>query len=193
MAAIHDLLAATSEIALARNVAVHHDNAREEYLGRSGPIRDFWDFEERTADYFAYHYEKCVVPGARMPASTARSKVKSLLQQELRRHHSDLDGAYRDAIDGTNSGLRGVLDAIADALKAEAIEDYITEQFDRRVAPVDPAQRVEIVRQFIEHYGGVLRGAIDPNRVEQYAHRYKELIRLYSNGLRGASSLFRRL
>lgn len=193
MAVIHDLITATSEIAIARNVAIHHDNARESFRCRSNSPRDWTDFEDGIGDYYAYHYEKCVVPGARMPAATARSEAKTLLEQEMRRHHTDVVGAYRDAVDGTNSGFRGVLDTIADGLKAKAIENYIMEQFDRRVAPAEPAQKIEIVRQFIRHYGPIFGDAIDPQRVEYYAHRYKELIRLFSNGLRGTSTLFRRI
>ncbi|NUM53449.1 MAG: hypothetical protein HUU46_07385 [Candidatus Hydrogenedentes bacterium] len=193
MAVIHDLITATSEIAIARNVGKNHDNARELYRRRHDNIVSWQEFEDEIARYYSYHYEKCIVPGATMPAAIARGEVKDLLEQEMRRHHSDLAGAYRDAIDGTNAGIRGVLDQICDGLKARAIEHYVTEQFDRRVVPVEPAERVEIIRQFIQHYGTIFKDAIDPNRVEQYAHRYKEIIRLYSNGLRGASALFRRI
>jgi hypothetical protein len=193
MAVIHDLIAATSEIAIARNVGKYHDNARELYRRRHDNIVSWQEFEDEIARYYSYHYEKCIVPGATMPAAIARGEVKDLLEQEMRRHHSDLAGAYRDAIDSTNAGIRGVLDQICDGLKARAIEHYVTEQFDRRVVPVEPGERVEIIRQFIQHYGTIFKDAIDPNRVEQYAHLYKEIIRLYSNGLRGASALFRRI
>ncbi|MCL4217603.1 MAG: hypothetical protein KJ052_11460, partial [Candidatus Hydrogenedentes bacterium] len=101
--------------------------------------------------------------------------------------------AFADARDGTNGGLRGVLDVIADGLKAQSIAHYATDQFDSRVAPVDFEAKVEIIRQFIQRFGNLLGDDIVSNRPERYASNYRELIEAYVSGMRQVSSHARRL
>jgi hypothetical protein len=101
--------------------------------------------------------------------------------------------AYNDAHDGTSSGVRGILDIIAEGLKAESVERYIRDAFDRHVAPNSWEQKVEIIREFISRCGGYLSSSIKGNQPERYASSYVELIRNYSETLRRTSSIFRRL
>ena len=83
-----------------------------------------------------------------MPTSEAYGRAKELLEREYRKRNGDIVSAFNDACDGTNGGLRAVLDAIADGLKAEVIERYITDVFDRYVAPNSWESKVDIIRQF---------------------------------------------
>ena len=99
----------------------------------------------------------------------------------------------RDVANGTNGGMRVVLDKLAEALKAESVERYIREMFDRHVAPNAWEQKVEIVRQFIRYCGTNLGSAIRAEQPECYAQNYRELIRSYVDSLRRTSSMFRRL
>lgn len=101
--------------------------------------------------------------------------------------------AYNDAHDGTNGGMRVVLDTIAEGLKAESVERYIRDAFDRYVAPISWEQKVTIIRQFIARCGIHLASSIRSDQPERYAQNYQELIRSYVSGLQRTSSIFRRL
>ena len=101
--------------------------------------------------------------------------------------------AFNDAHDGTNGGLRVILDIIADGLKAESVERYVRDVFDRHVAPNSWEDKVTIIREFLARCGPDLSSSIRRDEPERYAQNYRELIDAYVQGLRQTSSLFRRL
>ena len=89
--------------------------------------------------------------------------------------------------------MRAVLDIIAEGLKAEAVERYVRDAFDRHVTPNSWEQKVEMIRQFISYCGNVLSASIVSSQPERYTHDYSELIRAYVEGLKQTSAMFRRL
>jgi len=193
MASIDSLLAALDERVIARQVGIPHDEARMRYPLDRNTVSTFDEFSQMVANYYSYHFS-AANGGGSLPWSEAAGRAKELLDREYRQHHnSDIVAAFNDAQDGTNGGLRAVLDTVADALKAESVERYIRDVFDRHVAPNDWDTKVEILRQFIAQCGASLAASIRADQPERYAHDYQELIRLYVNSLRATSSMFRRL
>ena len=57
-----------------------------------------------------------------MSRTDATGKAKEIVEQEYRRRQGDIVTAYNNAHDGTNGGLRAILDIIAEKLKAEGHE-----------------------------------------------------------------------
>lgn len=170
-----------------------HDEARMRYPLDRNTVSDFAEFRRIITDYCGYHYTSCVSRGGRLLASDAYGLAKELIERAYRRRGGDIVSAYNDAHDGTNGGMRVVLDLIADALKAEAVERYLTDVFDRCVAPNSWDEKVDMVRQFIAHCGHLLAASVVAGQPERYAQNYRELIRSYVEGLRHTSSIFRRL
>jgi hypothetical protein len=115
------------------------------------------------------------------------------LEREYRRHGGDIVTAYNDAHDGTNGGVRHVLDTIAEGLKAESVEAFVQDVFDCYVAPNSWEQQVEIIRQFIAQCGVHIAVSIRADQPERYAKSYRELIDAYVSALQKTSSIFRRL
>ncbi len=134
-----------------------------------------------------------VTNGGTLRRGRARSDAKALLENEYRKKGGDIVSAFNDAHDGTNGGMRVILDKIAEALKAEAVESYVTSIFDRHVAPNSWEDKVSIISQFIAYSGPYLSSSIVASQPERYAQNYSELIRSYTEGLRQTSSMFRRL
>jgi hypothetical protein len=194
MAAIDSLLAALDEREIARRVTMEHDEARMRYRLSSNTVRDFREFSSVVADYYNYHQMTCISRGGRLSNTDAYGEVKDLLERECRRRdNGDIVSAFNDAHDGTNGGLRVILDIIADTLKARAVERYTAAMFDRHVAPNAWDDKVEIIRQFIAFCGPMLAGSIVASQPERYAHDWSELLRSFVEGLRRTSSIFRRL
>jgi hypothetical protein len=193
MGSINSLLAALDEKNIAREIGIPHDEARMRYSPRSNTIGSFDDFNWIIADYYTAHFTACVSSGGSLSASEAAGRGKELLEREYRRRGGDIVTAYNDAHDGTNGGIRVVLDTIAEALKAESVERHIRDAFDRHVAPNSWEQKVEIIRQFITQYAGHLASSIRTDQPERYASNYRELINSYVTALQRTSSIFRRL
>ena len=192
MASINNLLAALDERAIARQVGLRHDEARLRYPLTRSTVDTFDEFSNLISDYYNHHFQ-CMCNGGTLSRSEAAGRAKEILDREYRRQNGDMVTAFNDAHDGTNGGVRVVLDKIAEALKAEAVERHVRDVFDRQVAPNDWDTKVELIRQFIAQCGAHLAPSIRADQPERYAQNYQELIQSYVESLQRTSSIFRRL
>ena len=190
---ITNLLAELDERTIARRIGIPHDEARMSYFLSSNTVRTFEEFNWTITDYYTKHFTACVSHGGSLSTSEASGRAKELVEREYRRRGGDIVTAYNDAHEGTNGAVRAVLDVIAEGLKAESVDRYIREVFDRHVTPNSWEQKVEIIRQFIAQCGVHLASSIQINQPERYARDYKELIQAYVTALQKTSSIFRRL
>ena len=193
MVSIRSLLIELEEKTIAQKIGIPHDEARMRYPLRSNTVGNFDEFSWVIGDYYNHHFTNCVSSGGMLSETEASSRAKELLEQEYRRRRGDIVTAYNDSHDGTNGGLRVVLDTIAEALKAKSVERYIRDAFDRYVAPSSWEQKVDIIRQFIAQFGDLLASSIRSDQPERYAQNYQELIHSYVTALQNTSSIFRRL
>ena len=193
MATIGTILEALDERNIAQAIGIPHDEARLSYRLHSNTISSFDAFTEIIGEYVQHHSSRCIAAGGRLSRSEAAGRAKEILERAYGRRNGDLITAYNDAHDGTNGGLRQVLDTIAEALKAEAVERYVRDVFDRCVAPNAWEEKVRLVEEFLGRYGPSLGSSVQLGRPERYAQSYKELIRSYVEALQRTSSVFRRL
>ena len=193
MVSIATLLPALDEREIARLVGIPHDEARMRYALRSNTVSGFDEFTSVIADYYDYHQCQCISGASMVSRPEAAGRAKEIVEQAYRRRDGDIVSAFNDAHDGTNGGLRAVLDLIAEAMKTDSVERYIRDVFDRQVAPNAWEDKVEIVRQFIQRCGVNLSTSIRVDQPERYAQNYSELIRSYVKALQKTSSIFRRL
>jgi hypothetical protein len=193
MVAINSLLSDLDERVIAHRISIPHDEVRIQYHPSSNTVSDFDEFGETIANYYNYHNSRCIANGGMLARRDAYGKAKTLLEHEYRRKNGNIVSAFNDCRDGTNGGLRNVLDIICNGLKEEAIELYVQDCFDRHVAPNSWDQKVDIIRQFISCYSNVLSSSIVASQPERYAHDYSELIRSFVENLRQTSAMFRRL
>ena len=187
MPSIDGLLASLDERIIAREIGIPLDEKRMRYMLRSNTVEDFHEFRHIIAD-FTNHAQ-----GGRLSPSEAYGKGKELIERDNRKRRGDIVSAFNNGHDGTHGGMRAILDIIAEGLKAEAVERYISDVFDSHVTPNSWEQKVEIIRQFIARCGAYLSTSIKAEQPERYAHDYSGLIRSYVDGLQQTSSMFRRL
>ena len=193
MPLIDSILAALDEREIARRVGLRHDEARMRYPLSKNTVETFDEFSDILGDYYAFHFAECVANGGRLSPAEAAGRAKEILDQQYRRRGGDIVTAYNDAHEGTNGGLRTILDMICDELKAEGVERHIRDIFDRHVAPNAWEVKVEIIRQFIDRHGASLGSSIHADQPERYAQNYQELVRSYAHHLQESSKTFRRL
>lgn len=193
MSTVGELLKALDERTVAQKVGIPHDEVRAQYPLRKNTVTDFEEFTAIIGDYFNHHFTRCVSHGGSLSSTDAQGRAKEIIVQEYRRRHGDISTAFNDAHDGTNGGLRRILDVVAESLKAESVEIYTREMFDRYVTPNDWDQKVEIIREFIAQCGVDLSSLVDTAHPERYARSYVELISAYVNGRKQMAPEFRRL
>ena len=193
MALISNLLVEINEQTIARHIGIPHDEARMCYSLSSNTIGSFDEFSMVISNYYMHHFTSCISPGGNLSSAEAIGRAKEIIEQQYRRRNGDLISAYNDGHDGTNGGMRVVLDTIAEGLKAESVERYIRDVFDRYVAPNSWEEKVRIIRQFIAKCGECLASSICSDQPERYARDYQDLIRSYVMALQNTSSIFRRL
>ena len=172
-------------------IAIEHDQARASYMLQSVTIKDWSEFEYCLGDYYRHH---CLsVGGGDMgSASQNLSEAKELAARGAGRN-TNIKKLFRDARTGSDGGMRQVLDHLANAIKQQYIERYITDTFDAYVVPCSIDDSTEIMRQFLNTYQNILPSHIDVNRPEFYASNYKELINIFSQSIASISSEFRRI
>ena len=192
MSSIDSLCADLDEVAIAGNAGNAHDNARAAYSLKKNTVSSFDEFNDRIVDYYSYHIGQCVVPGGRIAPYEAAGRASEILEREYKRQGGNLMSAYKDANDGTNGGLRIILDTIAEHLKAESVEHYIRHAFNRHVDPTSWAEKVEIIRQFIDRNRHILGLSIDAAHPERYAQNYDELIKVFMDALKKSSKTNRK-
>ena len=194
MATVNLLLEELDERTIARRVGIVNDETRMRYQLMSNTVGSFDEFSREIGDYYSYHFTDCISFGGSLPPFEAMGRAKEILDQEYRRRNGgNIITAYNDAHDGLNGGMRHILDIIAERLKAESVQRYVRDVFDRYVAPNSWEDKVEIIRQFMAHCGTYLASSIRIDQPERYAQNYEELIRSYVAALQRTSTIFRRL
>jgi hypothetical protein len=193
MSSIDAIFKELDERYIAQQVGIPHDEARLSYVLSGNTVSDFREFEWVIGDYYNHHFTRCVSRGGRLTPSEATGRAKEVLEAEYRRGGGELTTAYNDAHDGTNGGLRAILDILADQLKAEAVERHIRQVFDLYVEPTSWEEKVEIIRQFFARRGQDLSSDVRVDQPERYARDWQELVRAYVDALRRTSSVLRRL
>ena len=193
MPSAETLLRELDERTVARRIGIPHDECRMRYRLDSNTVADFDAFKEGVTDYVNHHFTHCVTHGGALSRGEAWARGRGILERVYQRRDGNINSAYNDAHDGTNGGMRAILDMLANAMKAEAVEHYTRDAFDRNVAPNSWEDKVEIIRQFIARCGVDLSAHIEADKPERYAHDYEELIRAYVAALQRTSSMFRRL
>jgi hypothetical protein len=193
MVSIEALLEELEETLIAKKVGLPNDEARISFALKKNTVDNFDEFSRIIGDYYNHHFTQCVSRGGGLSTSEASGRAKEMLEREYRRRNGDVVNAFKDAHYATNGGLRVVLDTIAESIKAESVERYIRDVFDRHVTPNSWDKKVEIIRQFIKHTRASLGPLINQDQPEEHAHDYEKLIRSYVNGLKGTTTIFRSL
>jgi hypothetical protein len=190
VAPLECLLAATSEVAVAQEVAIYHDIARVCYPFWPNKVESFEDFTSVISNYYSYHYSRCCGRGELMSWGEISNQAVCIVEEEYRNRGGDISAAYKDARDGTSGGLMVILDRIAEYLKSEEIERYIQNVFEKCISEMSRNAKAKIIRQFIARHDQGLPSSILNDPPEKYVDNYHELIKAYVKSLK-ESRIFR--
>jgi hypothetical protein len=186
------ILKELDETYIAEFVTRIHDETRMQYPLHSIVVKDDIEFDDIIADYYNYHFTKCISSGGILSRSEAAGRAKEIIERAYKAKGMDKLNAYSDGKIGTNGGMRSILDIIMESLKEKSIEMHIQDVIDRHVQPSSYDEQVEIIRELIFRIGGLSK-YIDKSRPERYARNYEELIKALVKNINVQSTIFRRL
>ena len=112
--AIHSLLAELDERTIAQKIGIPNDEVRMRFSLPSNTVSSFDEFTRIIGDYYNTHFTACISNGGNLSTSEAASRAKELIENEYRRRNGDIVTAFNDAHEGTNGGLRYILDIISE-------------------------------------------------------------------------------
>ena len=173
------------------NVGKPHDTARGSYSLASTMIADWPDFENALLDYYCHH---CRVVGGGDQGDPAKN-LGAAKEYAVRGagYNATIEQIFRNAKEGANRGLVGVLDGIANAIKQKQIEYYLSSAFGAYVDPTSISETTEIMRQFFRKCGAFLPSHIDVNSPEYYAKNFRSYITVFSQAMASMASESRKL
>jgi hypothetical protein len=193
MSALKAILSELDQRNLAMKIGSVHDRTRMQYRFDTNTIGGFDEFSKAIGDYYNHHFAICNSNGGKLSEAEACQAAREIVENYYRhKTRGNIVNAYNDAREGTNGGMRVILDMIADDLKMRSIERHIQQVFDRYVAPNSWEDKVAIIRQFIDTYGELLSGSIDRANPERYAQDFHTLIRQIVQTMEQTSHVLRR-
>lgn len=192
MGILNRILNELDETYIVEHITMQHDEARIQYPLKGITVSDDTEFDDVIADYYNHHFTKCISSGGSLSRAEAAGRAKEIISKEYNRKGMDRLNAYTDGKNGTNGGMRTILDMIMENLKDEAINRHIRDVLDRYVAPTSFDEQVSIVKELIQKVGS---GStyLDANQPERYARNYEELIRGLADSIKAQAAKFRRL
>jgi len=191
MSVLNQILKELDEIYLVEKVTKVHDEARIQYPLKSITVSHDTEFDDVIANYYNHHFTRCVSGGGKLSRAEAAGRAKEIINQEYRQHGKDKLHAYADGKNGTNGGMRSILDIIMEYLKAEAVNHHIRDVLDRYIAPTSFKEQVAIIKELIGKIGN--SPYLDANNPERYAKNYEELVRGLADSIKAQSAKLRRL
>jgi hypothetical protein len=158
---------------------------------KKNTVSDDAEFDDVISDYYNHHFKQCISGEGALSRAEAAGRAKEIIERDYRRNGQDKLHAYANGKNGTNGGMRAILDIIMEHLKEEAIERHIRDVLDRYVAPTSFDEQVSIVRELISRTG-ISSTYVDVNRPERYARNYEELIRGLAKSVKDQAAKLRR-
>jgi hypothetical protein len=192
MGTLDNILRELDETYLVELITKKHDEARIQYSLSSVTVYNDIAFDDAIADYYNYHFTRCISSGGELSRAEAAGRAKEIIAKEYKRKGMDILNAYSDGKTGTNGGMRAILDMLMESLKEEAVERHIRDVFDRYIQPSSYEERVAIIKELLNKIGRH-SPYVDYDHPERYAHNYEELIRALVEHIRNQSAIFRRL
>jgi len=156
---VNHILDLLDQMQINRRVLQKHDVARETFLLSTIVVRDFEEFKDILTGYVQHHYS--TVGEGLLSNERAFGEGKRILLNSYSRdrHQDGYVAALQDAIDGSNGGMRSILNEVAEAVKRRALDEYVDHVYHQHIDPQSRGTRVVLSRAFYDRFGNILSRA----------------------------------
>jgi len=192
MSVLNRILDELDEHYIVKYVTQKIGDANIQYHLRKNTVSSDTEFDDVIADYYHFMFGRCISRGASLPRAEAAGRAKEIIFGEYQRKRMNKLDAYRNGKDGTNGGMRAILDIIYHHIDDQATEYHIRDVIDRYVRPSAFHEQVALVREMLTS-SPMRSSSIDEAHPERYARDYEELVRILMQGRKSFGSVFRRI
>lgn len=164
---------------ISRVVEEAHSMARETFTLDSDRVSNHAEFYDKVTRYYRHHYAHTIVGGVDLPEDVVHSEVRRHLEQAYR-EYGGYEGAYNNARMGRSGGMPAILNAIASGLRQEQERQYIEHVFFTEVDPMDYEEIVDLMREYLDRFGGLMSPADRARSPHDLARNYDTVIKQHA-------------
>jgi hypothetical protein len=167
------------------------DSARASFVLASSTARSYDEFREIIESFFI-HLQSQLNPesAATSDLDRARSDAVRLLSQAFW-NHGGLRAALIRGREGSEGGLRSVLDAMTEQYKAERRAEYIEAFLEVATQGMDHTERVRFARGAMARLGPMLPAELRSEPPERFARHIAEIARAYAGSMASIERLLK--
>lgn len=169
-----------------------NEMARETFSLARNTVSSHPEFYDIIMRYYRHHFAETVCRGVPIPDDMAASDARSILDQAYR-DQGGYEGAYNNARTGKAGGMRGVLNAIAGAMRNRQEEQYIEHIFFTHIDPMDYDESVEIMKQYLDRFGGYLAPSDRARSPHDLSRNYDVIIKAHARAMGTIRGMMKRL
>ena len=152
-----------------REVLMPHDIARETFRLPSMIVADHREFNYLVTSYIQHH--RTTIGEGAVTDAAAFGEAKSILDKSFNRDRfqEGYPAALQMALDGTEGGMRFVLNELADAMKRRSLYSHMDHVFHHHVDVLSKADNRELSKAFCRRFGPVLERFGTPIEEDTFA------------------------
>lgn len=151
-----------------REIESKHNMIREAYQVPKYVADDYEDLKIILIHYYQYHFSAWMKVGFHMPEGMAWRRTWDIMHttphpdsrltliRGYMEKHGGFHQAVKNALTGRHGGLVSIIDQIAEAIKDEAVTQYVTAVFLDCIDPNDFSTRTALMREYKRIYGHVI-------------------------------------
>jgi hypothetical protein len=177
---------------IARVVSDAHNMAREAFTLSKNTVSGHAEFLETITRYYRHHYAHTIAAKVVLPDDMVSSEVRNLLDRAYR-DYGGYEGAYQNARTGKAGGMHAILNGIADALRQQQEQRYIDHVFYSEVDPMNYEEIVELMREYLDRFGGLLPPDYRARSPHDLARNYDTIIKSHAHKVGMLNSLIERV
>ena len=159
-----------------------HTMARDTFTLDSDRVSTHAEFYDKITRYYRHHYAHTIAGGVDLPEDMVHSEVRRLLEQAYR-EYGGYEGAYTNARKGRSGGIQAVVTAIATGLRQQQEQQYIAHVFFTEVDPMDYDEIVELMREYLDRFGGLMSAADRARSPHDLARNYDTIIKQHARNM----------
>lgn len=180
MSKLQNIINELDELFIVNNVTGIHDDIRNQYPRRRLKVYSDEEFDDMIADYYNFHFTRCVSFGGQLTKSEAAGRAKEIIANALSEEGMNIIHAYYNGKNGLHGGMNKILDIISETLKMEARERHVRSVLDKYIPQSNWEEKVSIMKEILQTIPGQAN-YIEKNQPERYAHDYERFVRSVIN------------
>jgi hypothetical protein len=160
---------------IARRYEYVHNMVRERWEVKKYRPKDYHECHRYLAKYYSYHFATALRVDVVVPPERAFYEVRRILDKA----QGGFAGHIGNAVRGRHGGMKALVDLIAEELKNEAIEQYITYTINIAIDNLDWNMRIELMRQYLKRYSKHMLPGEYMKSPEELAASYESVIKYH--------------